>query len=37
MLLIADVLDPSMKSEFVRFYFYTIGENVDVKMRELKR
>ncbi|KAL5667559.1 hypothetical protein ACJX0J_019780, partial [Zea mays] len=28
---------PSMKTEFVKFYFYTIGDNVDVKMRELKR
>jgi hypothetical protein len=36
-LLIAAVLDPSMKTEFVKFYFYTVGENVDVKMRELKR
>jgi hypothetical protein len=36
-LLIAAVLDPSMKTEFVKFYFHTIGDNVDVKMRELKR
>jgi hypothetical protein len=36
-LLIATVLDPSMKTEFVKFYFYTVGDNVDVKMRELKR
>ena len=36
-LLIAVVLDPSMKTEFVKFYFYTVVDNVDMKMRELKR
>lgn len=36
-LLIAVVLDPSMKTDFIKFYFYTIGENVKVKMRELNR
>jgi hypothetical protein len=36
-LLIAAVLDPSMKTKFVKFYFYTVGDNVDMKMRELKR
>ena len=36
-LLIAAVLDPSMKTDFIKFYFHTIGEHVDLKMRELKR
>ncbi|XP_012700597.1 zinc finger BED domain-containing protein RICESLEEPER 2 [Setaria italica] len=36
-LLIAVVLDPSMKTDFIKFYFYTVGENVKVKMRELNR
>ncbi|RLM87629.1 zinc finger BED domain-containing protein RICESLEEPER 2-like [Panicum miliaceum] len=36
-LLIAAVLDPSMKVDFIKFYFYTVGENVDMKIRELKR
>jgi hypothetical protein len=35
-LLIAAVLDPCMKADFIKFYFYTVGENVDLKMRELK-
>lgn len=35
-LLIAIVLDPSMKTDFIKFYFHTIGENIDMKMRELK-
>jgi hypothetical protein len=35
--LIVVILDPSMKTEFVTFYFYTIGDNVDMKMTELKR
>ncbi|OEL34446.1 hypothetical protein BAE44_0004535 [Dichanthelium oligosanthes] len=30
------MLDPSMKSDFIKFYFYTIDESVDLKMRELK-
>jgi len=36
-LLIAAVLDPSQKLDLIKFYFYTIGENVEVKMRELKQ
>jgi len=36
-LLIAVVLDPSQKLDLIKFYFYTIGENVEVKMRELKQ
>jgi len=36
-LLIAAVLDPCMKADFIKFYFHTVGENVDLKMRELKR
>lgn len=36
-LLIAVVLDPTMKAEFIKFYFYTVGENVDLKMRDLKK
>ncbi|RLM57871.1 hypothetical protein C2845_PM18G07090 [Panicum miliaceum] len=26
-----------MKVDFIKFYFYTVGENVDLKIRELKR
>jgi len=26
-----------MKTDFIKFYFHTIGEHVDLKMRELKR
>lgn len=36
-LLIAAVLDPSMKIDYIKFYFHTVGENVDMKIRELKR
>jgi len=36
-LLIAAVLDPSMKVDFIKFYFHTVGEHVNMKIRELKR
>ncbi|CAO2176487.1 unnamed protein product [Urochloa humidicola] len=36
-LLIAAILDPSLKAEFVRFYFHTVGEDKEEKMRELHR
>ncbi|KAJ1266108.1 hypothetical protein BS78_08G125900 [Paspalum vaginatum] len=36
-LLIAAVLDPTQKMDFIKFYLYTIGENAEVKMRELKQ
>ncbi|CAN6252694.1 unnamed protein product [Urochloa humidicola] len=36
-LLIAAVLDPSMKTDYLKFYFYTISADVDKEMRELRR
>ncbi|CAL5087136.1 unnamed protein product [Urochloa decumbens] len=36
-LLIAAVLDPSMKTDYLKFYFHTFGAQVDVEMRELRR
>ncbi|CAO2168768.1 unnamed protein product [Urochloa humidicola] len=36
-LLIAAVLDPSMKTDYLKFYFYTISADVDVEMKELRR
>lgn len=36
-LLIAAVLDPSMKADFVRFFYLTVGENAEAKMREVRR
>jgi hypothetical protein len=36
-LLIAAVLDPSLKGAFVKFYFYTICADVETKMRELRQ
>jgi len=36
-LLIAAVLNPAMKIDYIKFYLYTVGENVDMKIRELKR
>ena len=37
-LLIAVVLDPSMKADFVRFFYLTIeNEEAEAKMRELRQ
>ncbi|KAK3126865.1 hypothetical protein QOZ80_7AG0564260 [Eleusine coracana subsp. coracana] len=35
-LLVVAVLDPCMKMDFLKFYFYTIAENVEEKMRDLR-
>jgi hypothetical protein len=35
-MLICTIIDLSMKTEFVKFYFYIVGENVDVKLGNLK-
>jgi hypothetical protein len=35
--LIAAVLDPSLKTNIIKFYFHTIGEDINEKMIELKR
>jgi hypothetical protein len=36
-LLIAAVLDPSLKTDYIKFYFHTFGEDINKKMIELKR
>jgi hypothetical protein len=35
-MLVCTIIDLSMKTEFVKFYFYIVGENVDVKLGDLK-
>ncbi|CAL5076589.1 unnamed protein product [Urochloa decumbens] len=35
-LLIAAVMGPSMKTDYLKFYFHTIGAQVDVEMRDLR-
>ena len=35
-LLIAVVLDPSMKMTFLRFYFHTVSADVEGRLRELR-
>ncbi|KAB8109673.1 hypothetical protein EE612_046023, partial [Oryza sativa] len=35
-LLVVAVMDPTQKIDYLRFYFYTIGQNVEEKIKELR-